>query len=509
MNFSSGVPMRFRRVGGLAAIFAAMIICMSCGQIYRPVVIPTTTVPPNPESFHAIFSVNVNVPFNFGSAMQIDVSGDTEIGAAALGVNPTHGAILPNDSRVFVANAGSQDGTDADSVMAFFPATDSRIATGLSNPTVYSLPFGSLPVFVNTAQNNAVFVANYGTNSVSEISPATNTVSPFTGFVGSHPIAMAETPNALNLYVADEGDNTVYNLSPTDLSTQAIIQNVGNTPTWIVSRVDGQRVYVVTEGDGSLYTINTVTNVIMSTQSVGGAGANFVVYDNSLNRLYVTNPTANAVYVFDATVDPPNPLATVNVGPPPVSSTTSITTNCATYACSYGSAMPVAVAPLPNGNYFYVASYVVGNAVLSGSATTCPDTNVAAANCIIPQVTVYDARTFAQTATIFPLIQPTLAGLQAFALTPDPFCTPQSQYSPAGARFRMFAVASVDSSQIDASMCDAGSVAVINTNASNITVNSNTPNSLIDNLAAPFSAGAPQANGQPLPQTPVFLFAGQ
>jgi len=265
--------MRFRRVGGLTAIVAAMIICISCGQIYRPVVIPISVVPPNSQGFHQIFSVNVNVPFNFGSAMQIDVSGDSEIGAAFMGVNPTHGAILPNDSRVFIANAGSQDNFDADSVMSFFPATDSRIATGLGTPTVYSLPFGSLPVFINTAQNNAVFVANYGTNSVNEINPATNAIIPLTGIVGSHPIAMAETPNALNLYVADEGDNTVYNLSPIDLSTQAIIPNVGNTPTWIVSRIDGQRVYVVTQGDGNLYTINTTTNAIMSTQRTNAPGA--------------------------------------------------------------------------------------------------------------------------------------------------------------------------------------------------------------------------------------------
>jgi DNA-binding beta-propeller fold protein YncE len=501
--------MRFRRVGGLTAIVAAMIICISCGQIYRPVVIPISVVPPNSQGFHQIFSVNVNVPFNFGSAMQIDVSGDSEIGAAFMGVNPTHGAILPNDSRVFIANAGSQDNFDADSVMSFFPATDSRIATGLGTPTVYSLPFGSLPVFINTAQNNAVFVANYGTNSVNEINPATNAIIPLTGIVGSHPIAMAETPNALNLYVADEGDNTVYNLSPIDLSTQAIIPNVGNTPTWIVSRIDGQRVYVVTQGDGNLYTINTTTNAIMSTQPVGGPGANFVMYDNGLNRLYVTNPTANAVYVFDATADPPTLLGTVNVTPPPVSTTATITTNCATYTCSYGAVMPTSVAPLLDGQYFYVASYVVGNATASGSATTCPDTSVAADNCIIPQVTVYDARTFAQTAVVFPLIAPTLAGLQSFALTPDPFCEPLPQYSPAGARFRMSAAASVDSSHVYASMCDAGSVADIDTTTTTIAVNGNAPNSLMTDLVAPFSAGAPQANGQPLPQTPVFLFSGQ
>ncbi|HTW60098.1 MAG TPA: hypothetical protein VMD99_18385 [Terriglobales bacterium] len=500
--------MRFRRVGGLGAVALATFLWVSCGQIYRPVVIPVNNIPPNPANFHTVFSINTNVPFNFGTAMQIDVSGDTEIGAANMGVNPTHAAVLPNDSRVFVANAGSQDSLDADSVTAFFPASDSRVSTGLGTATVFSLPSGSLPVFVNTTQNNAVFVANYGTNSVIQITPSTNVISPLTGSVGLHPIAMAETPNAENLYVADEGDNTVYNLYPVDLTTQAIIANVGSVPAWMVSRVDGLRVYVVTEGDGNLYTINTVTNTIMSTEPVGGAGANFVLYDNSLNHLYVTNPTAGAVYVFDATVDPPYRLATINVAAPPISSTTSITTNCATYTCSYGPVMPVSVAALPDGTRFYVASYVIGNATSGSNPATCPDTTVTAAGCIIPQVTVYNALTFAQTTDVFPLLT-TFGAPQSFAMTPASFCAPAVPYTPAAARFRMSAVASVDSTRVYSSLCDAGTVAVITTTTNSIAVNGNTPDTLVTDLAAPFGAGTPEVNGEPLPQTPVFLLTGQ
>ena len=99
--------MSFRRVGWVAAIALATLLELSCGEVYRPVVIPTTTTPPNPANFHAVFSINANVPFNPGTALQIDVSGDSNIGEAAVGVNPTHAAILPNNSRVFVASAGN------------------------------------------------------------------------------------------------------------------------------------------------------------------------------------------------------------------------------------------------------------------------------------------------------------------------------------------------------------------------------------------------------------------
>ena len=73
-----------------------------------------TITPPNPANFHAVFGISANVPFNPGTALQIDVSGDSDIGAANMGVNPTHAAILPNNSRVFVASAGSLFQGEAD-----------------------------------------------------------------------------------------------------------------------------------------------------------------------------------------------------------------------------------------------------------------------------------------------------------------------------------------------------------------------------------------------------------
>ena len=130
--------MSFRRVGWVIAVALATLLEISCGQVYRPVVIPTGTTPPNPANFHAVFGISANVPLNPGSALQIDVSGDTDIGQASMGVNPTHGAILSNNSRAFVANAGaSLCAGGADSVTAFFPAGDSSTSTGLGNTTTF------------------------------------------------------------------------------------------------------------------------------------------------------------------------------------------------------------------------------------------------------------------------------------------------------------------------------------------------------------------------------------
>ena len=115
------------------------MVCLSCGQVYRPVVIPITITPPNPSNFHEVFAIDANVPFNQGTGMQVDVSGDTNVGVINIGLNPTHAAILPNNTRVFVASAGSVVG-QSDIVTSFIPASNAAIGTGLVAGGTISLP---------------------------------------------------------------------------------------------------------------------------------------------------------------------------------------------------------------------------------------------------------------------------------------------------------------------------------------------------------------------------------
>jgi len=629
-NFFFGVPMSLRRVSWVAAIVLVTWLEISCGQIYRPVVIPINITPPNPANFHAVFSIAVNAPYNPGTAFQIDVSGDSDIGSANMGINPTHAAILPNNSRVFVASAGGDlCPAGADVVTAFSPAVDSPSATGLGPPTTFTLPnvgatqsasvsaiseVGNLvtvtltapitatagseivisgilittpnalyptgydgcfpissvagttvqyvnplsnldpvspvpsggvasvptfcryvPVYLASSQNNAMYVANYGaegdpnchvgsTDSVAYLNTTTNAVANIAYLpAASHPIAMVETPDTQNLYVLSQSSKSVIDLSPSDLSTRITIP-VGDNPAWATLRPDGQRLYVITQGDGQLYTINTATNSVIpgSPQAVGGNGANFVVYDKSRNRLYVTNPSSGAIYIFDATTDPPTPVGSatgvISIALPPVCTPTTCT-----------AAMPSSVAALPDGTRFYVASYATAcsqsNATGCMVAAPCPD-GITTPGCVIPQVTVYDAGTLAVKTTIFPLlsaVSTTTTGLTAspYALTPVPFCAPVLPYAPvnqynngqlitpASARFRMSAAASADGSRVYASMCDGGSVAVVDTTTSTIATGVNTSDNLVTDLLAPFSAGPTQPNGEPLPQSPVFLLAGQ
>jgi YVTN family beta-propeller protein len=368
--------MSLRCVSRLAAVVVLIELWMACGQYYRPVVIPLTTTPPNPSNNHAVFALSANLPGNPGAGMQIDVSGDTDVGEFSYpSLIPTHAAVAPNNTRLYVASSGSllPGGVGADTVAFVTPVS---VLGGSLAPIVVSLPSGSLPDFVATTETGFVYVANFGTNSVIQINANNNQVVN-SAPVGTNPVAMAETPvstpNPTKLYVANQGSNSVTSLNTSNLSQNPVSGFSGLSPVWVAARGDGQKVYVLTQGDGQLVTIDTATDTVTGSLSVGG-GANFVFYDPNLNRLYVTNPVTGTVFVFSdtgGTNDTPTQLlAFCMTSMTPVTST----------PCPTGIS-PASVAALPDGSRFYVASYQ--------TAATCPDPNVAG-SCVIPQLTVFD-----------------------------------------------------------------------------------------------------------------------
>jgi YVTN family beta-propeller protein len=491
---SFGVPMSVRVLGGLVAAVMAVCFCSACGQVYRPVVIPCTAgdLPncpvepaPTPSNFHSVLGISTNAPEYAGTAMQIDVSGDAIVGETATGTgnspnsgfNPTNIALAPGAARVFVTTAGSVYG-GVDAVASFFPIGQTQLSSGLGAVTTTALPPNSEPVFVGTTQATAAYIANFNTNTVSTINTTTNVVTN-TANVGKNPVALAEMPNALKLYVANQGDNTVSSLNAVDLTPNLVTGFTGITPIWVIARDDNQKVYVLTQGDGQLVTIDTATDTVTSSLSVG-TGANFMFYDTNFNRIYVTDPGTSSpamLYVFSATGGPndtPLQLAAIPFG-------------TGSAACPLG-CTPVSVTALLDGSRFYVASY-------ESPTTNCPDSHISGA-CIVPQLTVFNANSFAEQypgrstnpnpSTMTLLTWPPFSTNQ-YAVPPVASCVPTALYTPTSTRFRMFTVSSEDSTRVFVSMCDAGTVAVVDTTDGN-TNNSGqplAPDTLVTNLVTP------------------------
>lgn len=472
-----------------------IVLWSACGQVYRPVVLPCSLgglpncpieTPPAPTAFHAVFGISQNVPNYPGNAMQIDVGGDSIIGetpssdasAPNIGDNPTNAAILPNDSFVFVASAASLVPGGLDEVSAFTPASESIGGVGLGPVSNVPLPAGSLPVFLNTAENGNMYVANFGTNSIGKINVADNALI-LTGTVGVNPVSMAEIPDGQKIYVANQGDNSISDVNPLDLTSTLVPGFTDATPVWVVARNDSQKVYVLSQGSGQLVTIDVATDAVTSSLPVG-AGANYLFYDSNLNRLYVTNPVTNTLYVFSISGGVSDTPALL----------TSIAFTAGSAACPSGCS-PSSVTALADGSRFYVASYQI--------ASTCPDPLAGTAGaCVIPGVAVFNALNFTLKTTLTLLTDPPFsANLSTnkfqYAVPASSTCAPAAfpaTYSPATVRFRVFTAASVDSSRVYVSMCDAGAIAVINTldnNANNPTNNSTPADTLITDLPAAFS----------------------
>src|ERR1700674_4536355 len=146
-------------------VLLLMVMCISCGQTYRPVATPISPNPPNPSFSHLELVISGNGPSHPGASTSIDVSGDTAVSQATVGLMPVHAAVVLNGSRVYVAN--SLD----DTVSLFSPSSPTPVTT-------ISLPAGSTPSFVATTETGTVYVANSGNNTVSAISTANNVIMP-------------------------------------------------------------------------------------------------------------------------------------------------------------------------------------------------------------------------------------------------------------------------------------------------------------------------------------------
>jgi len=387
--FAAGVSMRAVRA---TVVLVLMVICVSCGQTYRPVATPIAPNPPNPNFTHVALVLTGNGSSHPGASTTIDVSGDTAVSRSTVGLVPVHAALVQNGSRVYVADSGD------DTLAEFSP--------GFAAPvTTITLPAGSAPSFVATAESATVYVANTGNNTVSAVSIVSNAVEPpLSGIpVGVHPVSLAETPNQQTLYSANQGTGgtggSVTSINAVDRSINPPIANATwISPVSVAARSDSNRVYVLDQGTGMVSAINTFTDTVVANASVG-VGANFMLYDTTRNRLYVANPANNTVTYLDASSD-------------------------ALSAVVIHVANPIAVASLPDGSRAYISTAAVND----GSVTS--------------GVTVINATDGSIRSTI-----PITTVAKVCAANP----------------FELPIAAAADSSRVYVGNCDAGNVAIIQT----------------------------------------------
>src|SRR5579883_2660116 len=251
--------MSVQLAGRLSALLFCFLICVGCGDVYRPTIIPQPVQPPDPKNAHAAFTVNQNGAFNPGTGLQVDVSGDSAAGVTKVANLPVHAVV--QGGRVWVVNRGSN------SVSAFTVASGSTVPIGTaiainlpSSPIV--VPPGSptndivaSPNFVYTTETATVYVASAFVHSqnpnlndlngtVTVINSITNTISNAVA-VGMYPIAMTETPTntattglVKQLYVVNRDSNNITVVQEAD---QPVLTTLGREPRRRRARLRAQQ----------------------------------------------------------------------------------------------------------------------------------------------------------------------------------------------------------------------------------------------------------------------------
>ena len=485
----------------LGCVLLIYLICTGCGDTFRPIIIPNPPAFPNPQAAHTVVAINANAPASgpdtvFGTAMVIDVSGDSDESIANVGLAPVH-AVQQSASEILVVNH-SVANTQRDSVSKLNFSN-----TSIASTSTISMPPNSAPNFIATTESSEAYVSlpNYLNPSTNTIVPSVAVINTTTNSItttiplgaGAAPVAIVETPDTKKLYVANHGFGTISGFNTADESPRLICVNsvcptppattlpLSSPPIWLAARSDSQAAYVL-EANGTLAWIDTSTTAgpdTLAETAISVPNANLMTYDPNLLRLYI--PGGQEVAIVDISQSPPaylagGPLTIAALSP----SARSVGDPCA--LTSVGTLTVVAVAALPDGSRAYVGAYYT-------------DSN----DNICPQVTVIDATNNTIETPSIPIpgfpdaTNPT-------SLYYVPVCAnTRNTVGPLGSGFRFMMGAGGDSTRAYLSSCDGGLVDIIDTS---------TDAYLVD-ITAPIGIRPliPPALQNP-PMNPVFLIAG-
>jgi YVTN family beta-propeller protein len=426
----------FRMWKRVAPIVLALL-CLSCGDVYRPVAQPIPGPSPTPAATHYVYAIASNSPLDRGSMSRIDVAGDSVVSSISSGVFPVHAALTPSGTTLYVANSGDDTVSVSPNSLNTQGATVALISlcdSGGCPPIT--------PVFVTTTESNRMYVADEGNGTVSVLDTTSNvvarTIAVDPAFAANppsqplplpdrnaKPVDLAELPNGSKIYSVNQGNSTVTSINTVDGSIAKVIP-FANPPIWAVAAADGTHLFVL-DTSGTVSVIDTLSDAVVSSVSAG-SGADYLLYDNVFNRLYVTvaNPTTPLTQIYDISGS-----TLVPHGAAPVTISAATGSSCSSVP------VPTSVAVLGDGTRAYVSSYQ-------------SDPNL-----ICTQATVIDAGPGLATKTI------------ALAAVPDS----SSQTGCNTARFRTFATVSGGGAnsnfKVYVAQCDAGTTAVIYTNAVN------------------------------------------
>jgi YVTN family beta-propeller protein len=207
------------------------------------------------------------------------------------------------------------------------------------------------PVFLASATvsgTTKVFVAGFKSGTVPVVNASMNPPAVIAtipvGDANSHPVAITSLPDGSKVYVLNRDAGNVKVITTGDNAITGTIE-VGGNPVYAVANPKGSAMYVLSAGSSPyVKVISPDSDSVTQTVTLPGAGnptclatpmqtpCASMVFEPTLQRLYVANYSANSISIFDASAG-----TLSQVGSP--------------VAVGAG---PTAIAPLADGSRVYV-----------------------------------------------------------------------------------------------------------------------------------------------------------
>src|SRR6266851_3681741 len=201
-----------RRFLWLGFVLFLYLICSGCGDTFRPIIIPNPPTFPNPKAAHTVVAINDNGTVVPGSAMVVDVSGDSDVSVRDVGLAPVH-AVQQTANEVLAVNQAVTGLTPPPTgclvtvntqVFNVCPSITKLNFSGtvIGSTSTISLPPSSAANFVATTESSQAYVLlpNYIPDpikfpdvivpSVGVVNTQSNNLGA-TKPVGNNPVAMA------------------------------------------------------------------------------------------------------------------------------------------------------------------------------------------------------------------------------------------------------------------------------------------------------------------------------
>jgi DNA-binding beta-propeller fold protein YncE len=388
-----------RKLWPVVLTAVSVSLLAGCNDTLRQFIIPVPKPTGDSQATANAVVLSTNPSGGNGSAVHIDVSGDTLSGIVDTGMDPVFLGKGPGRVYVINRNAAAPDTSTGSDTLTSYTSTAPLAAT----PNTITMPSNALnPIAGGVGASGDFFVASPTSGTLSQVAQFSQAVTNTIPIASGSPVAVAGIAGQPKIYVVNNvtggGVGFVTVISTTDNTIVKPSIPVGHNPVWAVMSNDGVFVFVVNQGDGTVMVIDTTFDIVLPCNggaprcqngainvgmdpTVSTSSPNFAFYESKLQRLYVANTGEQSVGVIKAdainsgTGVFPSFLASVPVSGTPVS-VTALSDGSKAYAalgnCPAGTNHTNLVSPdTVTGN---IAS-CTGSAVSVISATSLAETN--------------------------------------------------------------------------------------------------------------------------------------